>query len=124
MATVAEEVREAAEEVHSILGPGWTESVYHRAMEHELSDRGIPFSSEGTITVFYKGMPVGRRRPDLFVTGDRGIILVELKASPGTGKEQLIQYIDLLSEDANFTVERGILIQFSKTVEIVESTPK
>jgi GxxExxY protein len=56
-------LQSAAEEVFNGLGAGFTESVYHRAMHVELSSRGIMFSSEGSIPVFYRGAPVGRRHP-------------------------------------------------------------
>lgn len=109
---------EAAGEVHDELGPGYTEAIYHRALEHELSSRGISFSSEATLTIRYKGAPVGRRRPDLFVTADDGPILVELKADTQTGPEQLDQYVDLSVDDTNFDdVQGGVLLQFNDALE-------
>jgi len=96
-----EKIIDAVDEISNELGPGFSESIYHRALERELSERGIPFHSEGTISVMYKGAPVGRRRPDLFIVRDGGVIILELKAS-GSGRNQLEQYIDLVSVDDNF----------------------
>jgi len=67
----------AAIAVHRALGPGFVESVYHRATEVELQRRGISFSSEVECEVLYEGLAVGRHRFDLVVEGG---ILVELKA--------------------------------------------
>lgn len=113
-----EELNEAARAVHDTLGNGFTENVYHRALERELSERGIPFSSEGSIPIFYKDSPVGRRRPDLFVEGEDGTIIVELKAGTNSGDRQLLQYLELLGEDNNFDISEGRLIQFNAECEI------
>lgn len=113
-----QELEEAVEEVHTELGSGFTESVYHRALEHELSDRGVPFTSEGTIPVFYKGFPVGRRRPDLFVETDDGTVVVELKAGSKSGADQLAQYTSVLDTDSNFSIVEAYLIQFNDDLNI------
>jgi GxxExxY protein len=48
-----------AVQVHSELGSGFVESVYHRAMIIELCDAGVSFKSESALAVSYKGRPVG-----------------------------------------------------------------
>lgn len=110
----------AAKEVHDELGPGYTETVYHRALESELSREGISFTSEGSVPIYYKGHPVGRRRPDMFVESDDGTIIVELKAGSSGGDAQLLQYLDLLRENDNYGISKGILIRFNDTVETIE----
>lgn len=113
---------DAAEEVHDVLGPGCSESTYHRATEAELSKRGISFSSEGTVPIYYKGLPVGKRRPDLFVDdGSGGQIIVELKAGNTRGQDQLFNYMSILDDDCNFDISGGILIRFNDKVEVVLS---
>lgn len=113
-----ERVADAAEEVHNHLGEGFTESVYHKSMVRELSDRGIPCHTEGTISVMYKGAPVGRRRPDLFVVTDDGLLVVELKAGSSSGSEQLEQYIDMTTSNNNLgTIVGGMVIRFNEEVE-------
>jgi len=62
--------------VHKELGPGFIESVYHRAMNVELGRRGILFETEKEIPVCYQGADVGIHRLDLFVAG---VLVVELK---------------------------------------------
>jgi len=111
-------LRDAASTVHYELGDGFSESVYHRALERELSERGVPFHSEGTISVFYKGAPVGRRRPDLFVVTDDGLIVVELKAGSSSGEAQLQQYLDLTTASTDLgTICGGAVIRFNDTLE-------
>ena len=41
----------AAMEVHSELGLGFTEAVYHEALEIELRERDISFESEKSIRI-------------------------------------------------------------------------
>jgi GxxExxY protein len=111
MATT-DDIESAAEEVFDTLGDGHSEAVYHRAMERELSERGISFSSEGTIPIFYKGSPVGRRRPDMFITDGDETIVIELKAKSRGGHEQLSTYKSLLDSDDNYDIDSAMLIQF------------
>lgn len=114
-----ERLLEAAEEVFEELGSGWSESIYHRALERELSGRGIPFHSEGTVPVLYKGSPVGRRRPDLFIRDeDYNTIIVELKAGSNSGSFQLEQYLDLTeASDDLGKIRGGALIKFNEELE-------
>lgn len=67
----------AAMEVHSQLGPGFLESVYHTALEYELGLRQIPFESHKALPVLYKAKTIGQYEADIIV--DDAIIL-ELKA--------------------------------------------
>ena len=67
----------AAIEVHRELGPGLPESVYERALSHELTLRSIPHRCQAPLPVVYKGVQVGEGRLDLLVD-DR--LVVELKA--------------------------------------------
>lgn len=114
-------LRLAAEEVLRKLGPGHTESTYHRALETELSSRGISFSSEGTIPILYKGSPVGRRRPDMFLNRDDGTVIVELKAGGNSGEKQIASYNDILSDDENFDIVGAYLVRFGDELEIIEA---
>lgn len=66
----------AAIEVHRHLGPGLPEESYERAMEVELTSRGIPFERQKLVEIVYKGVIVGRCRIDLLVGGK---LVVEIK---------------------------------------------
>jgi GxxExxY protein len=65
--------------VHRELGPGFKESIYHRAFRLELDSRGIVFESEKPILVKYRQWSIPGQKIDLIV---RGVVLVELKAVP------------------------------------------
>lgn len=63
--------------VYTALGPGYSERVYHNAMEVLLRNHGIPYETERIIPVTFLGHTIGNLRGDLIV--DQKII-VELKA--------------------------------------------
>jgi GxxExxY protein len=104
---LATEIVDAAYQVHTLLGPGLLESVYHRAMEQELRIRRIPFSSEVPIDVSYKGVAIASAfRIDLLVSES---VVVELKSVERTDpvhKKQLLTYLKLADK------RLGLLINF------------
>lgn len=67
----------AALEVHRLLGSGFLEAVYEKALAHELTLRGIPFKRQISLVVAYKEMSVGEYRADFVVDGR---IVLEIKA--------------------------------------------
>lgn len=113
---------DAVNEVHDELGSGFTETIYHSALSRELSERGIAHTSEVSIPVFYKGVSVGRRRPDMFIMNDDGEkIITELKAGSSSGEKQLDQYMDIISDDDNYTdIVGGCLIRFNNPVAVID----
>ena|SRR5688500_7099781 len=96
----------AAFEVHSIIGCGFLEKVYHRALEIELSNRKIPFATERDMNIYYKNHKVGGRRVDLFVYNH---ISVELKAVSLLDNTDLAQAINYLQA---FKIDIGLIINF------------
>jgi GxxExxY protein len=97
----------AAMEVHSELGTGFLEAVYHAALIVELIKRTIPFESEKPLEVYYKGQPLSvTYKADLICYGQ---IVVELKALDRlTSKEesQLLNYLKATG------LRVGVLINF------------
>ncbi len=51
---ITEKVLRAAMNVHSILGNGFQEVIYQRALEIEFRLSGINFGREVSIPIFYK----------------------------------------------------------------------
>lgn len=65
-------------DVYNELGFGFLESVYRKAMQFALEDKGLSVQSEAAIAVFFRGRNVGDFRADLVVNG---CILLELKTA-------------------------------------------
>jgi GxxExxY protein len=64
---ITHDVIGSAMEVHRILGNGFQEVVYQRALSIEMNLRGIEHQREGEMPLLYKGEDVGKRRVDFLV---------------------------------------------------------
>ena len=99
-------------EVHKIIGPGFVESVYLRAMLVELGLRSIEVDSEIELPVYYKSVKVGSRRADLLI---KKKVIVELKAVTELNDNHLAQAINYLEA---FNLDVGLLLNFgSKSLQ-------
>lgn len=97
----------AAMEVYNELGPGFLEAVYQEAMEIEMGARGVPFSSQQPLIIYYKGHTLKQSyTPDLFCFGK---IVVDLKAIERLTYNDHAQLHNYLN---GTKYELGILINF------------
>ncbi len=111
-ADITQRIIGCAMKVHSALGCGFPEIIYHRAMIIEMTDDGLSFESEKEIPVYYKNHQIGKRRVDFFV---EKLISVEIKATSQLDDLNLAQAINYLEA---FNLEIGLLINFgSKSLE-------
>ena len=90
---MVEAVIGAAYEVSNILGAGFLEKVYERALARELILRGLQVESQVGFPVSYKGQCVGEYVADLLVEKQ---LLVELKCVESFSNEHLAQCINYL----------------------------
>jgi len=70
-------VHTLAQRVFETLGPGYSETIYHKALAQELSMSCIPHEMERVIPVTYHNMQIGVVRADIVVQAK---MVVELKA--------------------------------------------
>jgi GxxExxY protein len=103
----------AALEVHRELGCGFLEGVYQEAMERELGARKIPFQSQPTVQISYKGKPLNKTyQPDLICFDE---VIVEIKAISGLSGLEEAQVINYLKATG---LKVGLLINFgTKSLE-------
>ena len=94
--------------VHSILGNGFQEVIYQRAMVIEMRLAGISFSREHDMLIFYRDEQVGTRRVDFLV---EGVVSTELKAISELNNTNLNQAINYLEA---YNLEVGLLINFGE----------
>jgi GxxExxY protein len=98
----------AAFEVHNLLGFGFLEKVYQRAMQVELQLRGVKVELEPKIQVQFKSVIVGDYAADLLVEGK---IIVELKTD---ATYQSLHEAQLLNELRGTGIKLGYLINFGR----------
>ncbi len=56
-----------AMKVHRILGNGFQEVIYQRALAVEFEKQGLGFQREMEMTILYEDIDIGTRRVDFFV---------------------------------------------------------
>jgi GxxExxY protein len=106
---ITEAVIGAAFEVYKVLGYGFLEKVYQRAMQVELQLRGFKAETEAEIRVMYKDAEVGFYRADLWVND---CVLVELKVAKSYVPDDEPQLLNELKETG---AKVGLLINFGRT---------
>jgi len=106
---ISRDIIGAAIKVHKTLRSGYTENIYHRALEHELELREIPYETEKDIKIIYKGKIIGDYKIDLLIN-DR--IVVELKAVQEFCNAHISQVISYLKATR---LNVGLLLNFSKS---------
>ncbi len=94
--------------VHGVLGNGFQEVIYQRALAIELNMAGIEFKREFDMPIFYRDEKIGTRRVDFLV---EDAVSVELKAITVLEDVHLAQAINYLEA---FNLEIGLLINFGE----------
>jgi len=76
-----------------VLGAGFLEKVYERALVVELRARGLQAEAQAAIRVLYKGELVGDYFADILVEGK---LLIELKCVDSLSNEHIAQTLNYL----------------------------
>ena len=95
-----------AMKVHSVLGNGFQEVIYQRALAIEMEKQGLSYVREKWMDIFYEEIKIGRRRVDFFVE-DR--IMLELKAVVKLDDMHLAQAMNYCQV---YNLPIGLLINF------------
>jgi GxxExxY protein len=106
---ITEKIIGASFEVYRVLGYGFLEKVYQRALQVELVAQGLKAEIERKIQVLYKGNDVGHYDADVFVE-DR--VIVELKVAKEYNSADEAQ---LLNELKATGIKVGLLINFGRS---------
>jgi GxxExxY protein len=99
----------AAYEVSNVLGAGFLEKVYHRAMRKELALRGLAAESEVAFRVEYKGESIGNYMADLLV---EKCLIVEIKCVDHFTDQHVAQCLNYLAAGG---FRQMLLINFQKS---------
>ena len=106
--TTSYKVIGCAMEVHRPLGPGLLESVYEKALIHELKLKGLSVQSQLDVEVNYKGVNLGEGlRLDLLVNNELVVELKSVEELKPVHYKQLLTYLKLMNKRV------GLLINFN-----------
>ena len=105
---LAEKVIGAAYEVANVLGAGFLEEVYERALTRELMMRGLRATAQASFPATYKGQCIGDYVADLLVEDQ---LIVELKCVDRFASEHMAQCINYLTASG---IKLALLINFQK----------
>ena len=93
-------------EVHRVLGPGFLEAIYKKALWHELRLRGLDVTTELEVPVTYKNEIVGKHRLDIVVEGQ---VILELKAMNAISEFHTAQTLSYMTATR---IELALILNF------------
>ena len=96
-----------AYKVHSELGPGFNEGIYHNALKVALEEDRLRFQTEKSFHVSFQGKHVGTLRLDLIIEDK---VILEVKAV--TGNIPTVFELQVLSYLKASGYKVGLLINF------------
>lgn len=106
---LAKEVVDAAFVVHRELGPGFLESIYQRALAVELEMRGVAFSHQLIVPVYFREVHIGEHRLDFLVANRVVIELKAVQSEPAAQHvAQVISYLRATRLDLGLVVNFGL----------------
>ena len=103
-------VMDCARSVFETIGPGHSESVYHRAMEVALRLAGVQYETERVLPIVYRGHVVGNFRCDIVLED----LVIELKAVSRLGPREELQAVNYLKFSGK---PRALLLNFGSALE-------
>ncbi len=104
---LTERIIACAYKVHSELGPGFNENIYHDALKIALEDQRLKYQTEKGFNVLFHGKDVGRLKLDLIIEDK---VIVEIKAL--TGNIPTVFELQVLSYLKASGYKIGLLINF------------
>ena len=98
----------SAFEVSNVLGHGFLEVVYRKALIHEMRQRAFSVSEEVPFPITYKDLEVGTYFADVVV---EELVVVELKAVEALASAHVSQVLNYLKASG---LQVGLLFNFAK----------
>lgn len=104
---ITEKIIACAFKVHSELGPGFNEKIYHNALKFAFEEEDLKYETEKQYKVFYRKKQAGTLKVDLIIEDK---IIVEVKAVTGSMPKlfeaQVLSYLKITGHNV------GLLINF------------
>ena len=110
-------IMQAACEVHNDLGPGYPEAIYEKAMNLELTRRGVSLEHQRQVKVYFKGEFLGEFFLDNIANGR---IILEYKAVSEIARiheQQALSYLKAIGLELAIVINFGAgRVQSSRVV--------
>ena len=105
---LTEKVIACAYKVHSALGPGFNEGIYHNALKIALEEDGLRFQTEKSFNVSFRGKHIGKLRLDLII---EDTVIIEVKALtgnlPAVFELQVLSYLKASGHKVGLLINLG-----------------
>jgi len=90
------DIQVLATEIYSLLGPGYSERVYHNAMEVMLRGIGVQYESERIVPIPFKGHVIGNVRADIIIDNHTVLEFKTIKTLTDVAELQAQNYLRLM----------------------------
>jgi GxxExxY protein len=100
-------VREWAQTVYDALGPGYSECVYHRAMEVLLRKQCVQYESERIVPIVFEGHTIGNLRSDIIVNDEFVLEFKSVRALTDAAALQTRNYLRLTGLSLGYLINFG-----------------
>ena len=95
--------------VHSKLGSGFLEAVYHEALMKQFTTDNIPFKSKVRLKVYFDGVPLKKTYIPDFVCYDK--IIIEIKAASFLHQDNIRQTLNYVKASG---YKLGMIVNFGE----------
>tara|TARA_B100000674_G_C37782618_1_gene887924 strand:+ start:507 stop:899 length:393 start_codon:yes stop_codon:yes gene_type:complete len=116
-----ENIVEYIRNVNNELGNHYKENIYQNALYYEINNNGYIAQTEVIVPIFYKDFYVGFERADIVHYENNNVkLIIELKSqNQRLGSKEINQLRKYMT---NLKCEKGILVNFYETLEIINVT--
>ena len=103
---------DGANNVRKVLGPGYLEKVYEKALAVELQSIGLEVKQQYPISIYYKDILVGDYIADMIINDK---LIIELKAVHDITQAHETQLVNYLTATG---IDNGLIINFGNDDKI------
>ncbi|CAL1521284.1 GxxExxY protein [Chitinophaga sp. MM2321] len=104
-----------AMKTHRILGNGFQEFIYQRALEIEMQKEGVTFEREKAMLILYQGVSIGTRRVDFLVEERLPIELKAIIKLEAVHLTQALNYLEIYNKEIGLLINFGsISLEFKR----------
>jgi GxxExxY protein len=112
------DIEKIVDEIFTTLGPGYSERVYHTAVEVMLREHHVPYESERNIQIPFKGHIIGYLRADIIIDNSIVLEFKTIKTLNDAVELQGLNYLKLTGLKTayliNFPPFRGARVEVKK----------